>query len=551
MDEKLILKYVLQNAVKYNGKANAGAIIGKVLAEKPELKNEASRVGSYINLIVKDVNTMTLKQQKEKLKMVAPELLQVIEMKMGKEERKIPELDNVKGKVVMRFAPNPNGAMSFGHCRQALWNWFFARKYKGQYVLRFDDTDPGKKYPIKEAYKWFQNDLKWLGVKPSKVVIQSKRLKIYYGYIERLLKEGNAYVCTCDVEEFRKLINKQQECGCRNLPGVTQLKRWEDMFGYYKPGKAVVRIKTNINNSNPAVRDWPAFRIVEKSYHPLNKKAHVWPLLNFASAIDDKEFKITHILRGIDLKISDERQKYVYEYFGWKYPETIYSGKLLYSGVKSTSEARRLIEEGKLTGWDDPRLGTVMALRRRGIQAQAIIGFIKDVGITPADTQISFDRLAAYNKEVIDKKASRFFAVFNPRKIKIEKAPKMVARIPLHPGKKAGSRILKTGNEFYVQDKIESNCYYRLMHLFNFMDNEFISREVDKNLKVRMIHWLPVSSGLVKIQVVMDDSSVKMGIAEPGIKKVKINEVVQLERNFYCRLDKKTKGKMVFCYSHD
>src|SRR3989344_7919294 len=119
MDEQLILKYVLQNAVKYNGKANSAAIIGKVLAEKPEYKADMNRVGSYINTIVKDVNTMPLGQQKEKLKKIAPELLEAVEMKHEKEERKIPELVNVKGKVIMRFAPNPNGPMSLGHCRQA------------------------------------------------------------------------------------------------------------------------------------------------------------------------------------------------------------------------------------------------------------------------------------------------------------------------------------------------------------------------------------------------------------------------------------------------
>ncbi|HLC57845.1 MAG TPA: glutamate--tRNA ligase [Candidatus Nanoarchaeia archaeon] len=552
MDEGLILKYVLQNAVRYNGKANPGAIIGKVLQEKPELRAEIERVSSYINIIVKDVNTMTLEQQKEKLGMVAPELLQMVEMKHDKEERKIPELKNVHKGVVMRFAPNPNGPMSIGHCRQALWNWFFVQKYKGCYILRFDDTDPGKKYPIKEAYGWFKEDLRFLGVKPGKVVVQSKRLKIYYKYSERLLKEGNAYVCCCGVEEFRKLRNKQMECPCRNLPAEMQMERWKKMFKGYKAGGAVVRVKTNIMHNNPAVRDWPAFRIIDKSKHPLDKKTKVWPLLNFASAIDDYEFKVTHILRGIDLKISDERQKYIYSYFGWVYPETMYSGKLLFSGIKSTSEARKLISEGKLTGWDDPRLGTVKALRRRGIQKEAIINFIKDVGITPADTQISFDKLAAYNKEAIDKKANRYFAVFKPYKIKIEHAPEMVAKIPLHPGNpRKGFRVLKPGGEFYLQDKLEDDCNYRLMHLFNFRNKKFISKDVDKNLNAKMLHWLPAGKGLAKIKAVMDDNGVKEGLAEPGIKKVKLNEMVQLERNFYCRLDKKTPGMMVFYYCHD
>ena len=206
MNEELILKYVLQNAVRYNGKANAGAVIGKVLQEDPELKNDINRVKGYIELIVKDVNSMTLKNQEDKLKLLAPELLEV---KHEKEVRKIPELKNAK-KVVMRFAPNPNGPLSLGHCRQALWNWFFVENYKGSYVLRFDDTDPKVKTPLKDAYEWFKDDLKWLNVKVSKTVIQSSRLKIYYNYAEELLKQGNAYVCNCNQDLFKKLINMRE-----------------------------------------------------------------------------------------------------------------------------------------------------------------------------------------------------------------------------------------------------------------------------------------------------------------------------------------------------
>ena len=551
MDGQLILKYVLQNAVKYGGKANSAAIIGKVIAEKPEYRSEMQRVGSYINVVVKDVNTMSLGQQKEKLEKLAPELLQRVELKREKEERRIPELRNVKGKVVMRFAPNPNGPMSLGHCRQALWNWFFCQKYHGSYILRFDDTDPKVKIAMKEAYSWFDQDLKWLGVKPWKKVIQSKRFTVYYKYAQELLKQGDGYVCTCSQDAFKELKKKSMECPCRNLSNEMQLDRWKNMFSKFKDGEAVMRIKTKIEHENPAVRDWPAFRIVDKSKHPLDKRTRVWPLLNFASAIDDWEFGVTHILRGVDLRVSDERQKYVYDYFGWKYPETLYSGKLLFAGIKSTSEAKKLIAEGRLTGWDDPRLGTVMALRRRGIQAETIVNFIKEMGITPADTQISFDKLAAFNKEVIDRKANRYFAVFHPRKIVIRNAPKMIAKIPLHPGnKRKGKRIIKTGDEFYVQDKIEKNVVYRLMHLFNFKNHEFLSKEVDKHLQAKMIHWLPVSSGLVKIEVLMDDGSVKNGLAEAGIKKVKVGEVIQFERNLFCRLDKKMKGKMVFVYGH-
>ena len=115
------------------------------------------------------------------------------------------------------------------------------------------------------------------------------------------------------------------------------------MFHKYKEGEAVLRIKTDINHPNPAIRDWIAFRIVNKPKHPYSKNK-VWPLLNFASAIDDHDLKVTHILRGIDLKSSVERQNYIYEYFEWKYPETIYTGKLFFKDIKSKSEIKELMD---------------------------------------------------------------------------------------------------------------------------------------------------------------------------------------------------------------
>lgn len=541
----IILKYALNNAVQFNGKANPGAVIGKVLQEDPKLKNNIQQISREINEIVKEVNSMSLEEQKKHL-----EKFNIQKKEKVKEVITVPELQNVKNKVIMRFAPNPNGPMSLGHSRIALWNYFFTQKYKGSFILRFDDTDPKNKVPMKEAYKWFEEDLKWLKIKINKVVIQSKRFKIYYKYAELLIKNNNAYICTCNSEEFKKLIDKSIECECRNLPPSENLKRWKKMFKDYKEGEAVYRVKTNIMHENPAVRDWPAFRIINKSKHPLNKKARVWPLLNFASAIDDHELKITHILRGIDLQISDIRQKYIYDYFNWQYPEAVYLGKIIFSGVKSTSEAKRLIQEKKLTGWDDPRLGTLRALKKRGFNSETIINFIKDARLTKSEIHVNFEKLSHLNKEIMDKKANRYFAVINPIKVKIKNAPKLTAKLPLHPSLKKGFRTLKAKDEFYIQDKIEKDKVYRFMHLFNFKNNEFISINPNPMLNASLIHWLPVSKDLVGIEIIMDDAEIIKAIAEPSIKKVKKDEVIQLERNFFLRCESNTPKKRLFCFAH-
>ena len=264
--------------------------------------------------------------------------------------------------------------------------------------------------------------------------------------------------------------------------------------------------------------------------------------------IDDHDLKVTHILRGIDLKSSVERQNYIYEYFEWKYPETIYTGKLFFKDIKSKSEIKELIKQKKIDGWDDVRLGTIGALYRRGIKAEAIRKFILGLGINRNDIKVDINKLYAFNKEIIDKEANRYFVVFNPSKIKIQGFKPIKVKVPLHPDKKTGSREFTCKNEFYVQDKIYKEELYRFMHLFNFKDGRFTSKDLDKGAK--LIHWLPVSKNLVNVEVIMDDNSVIKGLGENNLRKVKVDEIIQMERNFFARLEEKRKDKFIFVYSH-
>lgn len=540
--KKLILRCVLQNAVKYNGKATVGSVLGLVFAVDNKL--DKKKVISEVNKVVPEINKLSLDAQKKKLYSFG-------EIKKRKVVKKSFSLKNAKiGKVVMRFAPNPNGAMTFGHARVALWNWFFVQKYQGKWFLRMDDTDPRIKVPLKDAYGWFKEDLKWLGIKSDKIVTQSMRLKIYYKYAEELIKKGNAYVDTVPAEKMRVMLQNRDISDERNESPITVMRKWKRMFTSYKDGEAVLRIKTDMMHPNPAVRDWVAFRIIRKHKHPLSK-GKVWPLLNFSSAIDDHVLGVSHILRGSDLEISDVRQKYIYDYLGWKYPITNYNGKFLISGIKSSSEAGELIKEGKLSGWDDPRLGTLKALRKRGFQSEAIIKFIKDNGIGKNDLNVNMSSLDAYNRNIIDKTSNRYFFVGDPRKIRIEGAVGKDIKILLHPDfPKKGYRKFKTNGEFYVDEVFEPGKNYRLMELLNFRNLEFMSEKLDMKLNAKLIHWLPVSRELVKVELVMPDNSIIKGWGEKGLKKLKVNDVCQMVRVGFCRLDKKLKNKLVFYFSH-
>ena len=539
--KELILRCALQNAVKYNGKAAVNSVLGMVFAIDKQI-NKKNAIEEAKKL-VSEVNKLSLEEQKKKLESIG----EIKKRKIVKEA----SLKNVKGKVVMRFAPNPNGAMTFGHARVALWNWFFAKKYNGKWILRYDDTDPRIKVPLKEAYKWFKEDLKWLGIIPDKVVVASKRVKIYYKYAEELIKQGNAYVDTLPVEKMRIMLQNGEISDERGESPEVVMKKWKNMFSSYMDGEAVLRIKTDMMHPDPAVRDWVAFRIIRRHRHPLNKKARVWPMLNFSSAIDDYELGVSHILRGSDLEVSDKRQKYIYDYLGWKYPVSKYNGKFLVSGIKSSSEAAELIKEGRLSGWDDPRLGTLKSLRRRGFQSEAIIKFIKDNGIGKNDLNVNISSLESYNRDVIDKKANRYFFVGNPRKIKIEGAPKKEVNIALHPEfPKRGYRKFKTGDEFYVDEVFGMNKNYRLMDLLNFNNLKFVSDKLDTKLDAKLIHWLPVSKNLVNVELVMSDNTVVKGLGEDRLRKLKMNDVCQFLRIGFVRLDKKLKNKLVFYFGH-
>jgi len=534
-----IFMYAIQNAVSYKGKANTKAVIGKVFSENP--KTNKKTLFNQINKIIEQVNKMPLEEQQSHLQNFPTYEKPII-------EKKLPDLEKPQ-KVIMRFAPNPNGAMSLGHSRAALLNWFYTKNYKGKLLLRIDDTDPKTKTPLKEAYKWFEEDLKWLGIKPNKTVIQSKRFQIYYKYAKKLINMDKAYICTCETEKKRKLLWNKEPCPCNSLSIKENLERYNNMFSKYKEGQAVLRIKTDLNDKNPAIRDWPALRIVDKSKHPLDKKTKVWPLLNFASAIDDHELKITHIIRGTDLQMSEERQKFIYNYFNWTYPITLYHGKLLIKGIKSTSEIRKLIELKKIKGWDDPKLTTLKALRKKGISPIAISNFIEDIGLTKNDINVSLDALFSLNKEQIDKTSNRYFAVLKPQKIKIKNAPNIKTELDLHPDNKKGGRKFITSNEFYIQDKLIKNKHYRLMGLFNFKNNEFTSKDLQSDLNASLIQWLPVEKDLIKIELIYPETTIK-GLVEKTIKKQKVNDIVQLVRIGFARIDKITKDKITLYFTH-
>jgi glutamyl-tRNA synthetase len=552
-------KFAAHNASQHDGVAQAGSVIGKVLAEYPELKPRVKEIVSIINQGIKEVNSWTQEQQQKYVEEKYPELLE--SKKVVEEPKTLPPLESVDKwpMIKTRFAPNPDGALHLGSAEPIIFCDEYAKMYKGHFILRYEDTSAEVKPPIPEMYKAIKEDVLWLGVKIDEEYIQSDRIDIYYEYAEQVLHEGNAYVCDCDVEDFRKLYMAKKACPCRDLPPEEQLRRWNMMLdGTYKQGEAVVRIKTDLNDPNPAVRDWPALRISE-AWHPrMENKYRVWPLYNFSCGIDDHLMGVSHIIRGKEHDVNTTRQRWLQKHLGWQYPEIINVGRLgLEVGILSKSKMRAGIEDGTYSGWDDPRLGTLRALRRRGIQPEAIRRIMIHVGPKPVNVSISWDNFAAENRKIIEPYSNRYSFIEDPIKLTVSgvKNP-ITAKLPVHPDyPKRGNRVHvlepKDG-EIYLSlsrkdlDKIKQGVLIRLMGLANIsithvgeeLRGEFHSMDyqIARDAEAPFINWLTYGEG-VEAKVIMPDASEAMGLAEANVQDLKPNDMFQFERFGYCRVE--------------
>ncbi|MBI4441590.1 glutamate--tRNA ligase [Candidatus Woesearchaeota archaeon] len=561
--KEIILPYVLLNAVKYGGRANPGAVLGHVLASHPELKSKVRDIQQQLAAIIPDVNKLPREEQLRQLHTLAPHLL---EEKHEEKKTELRDLTDAKpGKVVMRFAPSPSGPLHIGHAYLLSLNSEYCKKYAGKLILRLEDTNPSNIDP--DAYKMIEEDAQWLTRgNVAQVLVQSDRLSTYYDYAEKLVQKGHGYVCTCNPDAWKGLSLQKLPCPCRNLPAIEQLKRYHGLFITYQAGEAVLRLKTDVTHKNPAMRDFALMRINEEEHPRTKKKYRVWPLMNFAVAVDDHDMGITHTVRAKEHMDNEKKQQYIFDAFGWRMPYHYYVGRINFKDLDiSKTKTKQLIVDRVYTGWDDIRLPFFRALSRRGYTPDAFIRFSMEVGMTQNDKTVSaeeyYKNINAFNKEVIDKQANRYFFIEEPKLITIENAPAETISLELHPDNpEAGKRTFKTGTDFYITgpdyDALHADVLYRLMDCLNFEKRGgkffFHSKEYEtyKNTGARIMHWLPKSDALVKVEVVMPDKTTRVGLGEAALKKLYVGDVVQFERFGFVRLDERKNNHLVFWFAH-
>lgn len=408
IEKKTIRAYTLKNAIEHSGKAVAGSVISG-LFNHGLTREGIKQIMPVVNSVLKEVNAISISEQEKEYAL--------LENLIGHrpEREGLPELSNVSKKgAVMRFAPSPSGLLHIGHVMTGMLSSLYVKKYKGKFYFRIEDTNPENIY--EPAYELLKKEADWIFGNVSEYIIQSDRMKIYYKYLDKLFDKDAIYVCTCDSEDFKKLVDSMKPCPCRNFSKKENLLRWKKMLARegYKEGQAVIRFKSNLNDANPAMRDFPLARINTFKHPRQGNKYKVWPLMNLSVTVDDIEFETTHAIRAKDHRDNALRQKMIYSALGLdkKFPENIFLGRYNFTDMElSASATTKAIKEGKYSGWDDIRLPTVAALKKRGYQQEAFAKMVEQRGISEVDKVLSrkdlFDVLDNFNREILKEKTKR------------------------------------------------------------------------------------------------------------------------------------------------
>ena len=551
-----VRKYALQNAVEYDGDGQAGSVLGRLLGERADLRGRARDLKELVESEVAAANQLAASEGVEAaraaLAATNPEALQRQKQQKRVGLKELPEA--IRGEVVLRFAPNPNGPLTLGHARGVAINSEYAKMYDGKVVLRFDDTDTKVKPPLPEAYDWIEAQYEWLAGRHADIIIRaSERMPVYLAHAEQMLSGDFGYVCRCTAADFKQLRDAREVCPCRTRSVEENLADWQAMNdGEIAEGGAVVRVKTDLELPNPALRDWPALRI-QHTPHPIVGKAHnVWPLLDFQSAIEDHEQGVTHIVRGKDLMDSTRKQTLLYEHFGWTYPQTLYWGrvKIHEFGGFSTSGMRTAIENSEYSGWDDPRLPTLAALRRRGFDAAALRAFWIDLGLTQKDISISMQTIESFNSSEIDARCERRSFVRDPRLLSLDASgcsggPGTSISNARHPdGAVEGSRKWELGDGAILIEAADADETGGPLRLKDYADVDIdagtsVARVESWSRSDRraIVHWLPqIMARKARLtKGIGHDLVVEEGMLE-GFELVE-GAIVQLERVGFARIE--------------
>lgn len=369
--------------------------------------------------------------------------------------------DLSEGKVTTvktRFPPEPNGCLHIGHAKSLCLNFGTARKYGGTCNLRFDDTNPLKE--DEEFVNSIKRDIQWLGFKWDNLYNASDYFDVMYECAEKLIKEGKAYVCDLSAEEIRlsrgSLTEPGKESPYRDRSPEENLNLFRRMkAGEFDDGEKVLRAKIDMASPNINMRDPVIYRVLHASHQNTGDKWCIYPMYDFAHPIEDAYEGITHSI--CTLEFEDHRPLYdwVTQNCGFPspLPQQIEFARLnITNTIMSKRFLKRLVEDGFVDGWDDPRMPTLCGMRRRGYPPQAIIDFCDRIGVAKANSEVEYGYLNACVRDYLNQYAQRAMAVTSPIKVILTNlsAPEE-CEIENNPNKpEEGTRTITLTHELYI-----------------------------------------------------------------------------------------------------
>ncbi|MBR0377533.1 MAG: glutamine--tRNA ligase/YqeY domain fusion protein [Lachnospiraceae bacterium] len=410
-------------------------------------------------------------------------------------------------KICTRFPPEPNGYLHIGHAKSILLNYGLAKEYNGQFNLRFDDTNPTKEKT--EFVESIKADVEWLGADFGEhLYFASDYFEIMYEKAVLLIKKGLAFVCDLTAEEIREYRGTLKEPG-KNSPYRDRsieenLKLFTEMReGKYPDGSKVLRAKIDMASPNINMRDPVIYRIARLSHHNTGDKWCIYPMYDFAHPIEDAIEGITHSICTLEFEDHRPLYEWVVEHTDWEHPpkQIEFAKMYLTNVVTGKRYIKKLVEDGIVDGWDDPRLVTIAALRRRGFTPESIQKFVELVGVAKGDSSVDYAMLEYCIREDLKMKVPRMMAILDPIKLIIDNYPEGQTELLDADNNlenpELGKRQIPFGRELYIErddfmetpvpkyKRLYPGNEVRLMHAY-FV--KAVSCEKDEYGKVTVVH---------------------------------------------------------------
>ncbi len=369
--------------------------------------------------------------------------------------------EGVYDKVCTRFPPEPNGYLHIGHAKAVLLNYGLAKKYGGQFNMRFDDTNPTKERT--EFVESIKEDIRWLGADwGDHLYFASNYFEQMYEAAEKLIRKGKAFVCDLSAEEIREYRGTLTEPGKESPYRNRSMEENLDLFrrmraGEFPDGSKVLRAKIDMASPNINMRDPVIYRVAHMSHQNTGDAWCIYPMYDFAHPIEDAIEGVTHSI--CTLEFEDHRPLYDWVVRELEYPhppKQIEFAKLYLTNVVTGKRyIKKLVEEGSVDGWDDPRLVSIAALRRRGFTPESIQKFVELCGVSKAQSSVDYAMLEYCIREDLKLKRSRVMAVLNPVKLVIDNYPEgqaeeLTVQNNLE-NESLGSRTVPFSRELYIE----------------------------------------------------------------------------------------------------